>query len=520
MKGCVLAWDLGTSGAKAGLVSESGEVLGTEFEPTRLEVFPDGGAEQSPDDWWRALCLATTRLLRRELVPRASIRAIGVTAQWAGTVVVDEQGKPLHNAIIWMDSRGVRYSREIARGALDGYSPMKLVRWVRLTGGAPVRSGKDPFSHILWLKNVHPKLFERAHKFLEPKDYLIYRLTRRFVATFDSIALHWVTDNRDPSKVCYDSGLLKLAELEREQLPELCRSIDIVGELLPEHREAFGLSRGTVVTGGAPDVHAAAIGAGTTREFDMHLYVGTSSWIACHYPQKKTSLSHNMATLPAAIPGRYLLLNEQETAGACLVHLRDKLFFADDELRSEAAPKDAFAVFDRLAAASPPGSRGLVFLPWLIGERTPVEDSMLRGGFVNYSLVHERKDVIRAVLEGVALNTRWLLRHVEEFLGRNVPELRFIGGGARSELWTRIFADALGRPVLSVRQPLEANLRGAGLIALVALGELDFDSVPERVTVAARHEPDAKNRTLYERRFDEFLALERATRPIFRRLNG
>ena len=520
MKGSVLAWDLGTSGAKAGIVTEDGEVLGTEFEPTRLEILADGGAEQCPDDWWRALSTATARLLRRELMPRSSIRALGVTAQWSGTVAVDARGKPLHNALIWMDSRGERYSREVSRGALEGYSPMKLVRWVRLTGGAPVRSGKDPFSHILWLKNVHPELFERAHKFLEPKDYLIYRLTGRFTATFESIALHWVTDNRDPANVRYDAGLLKLADLERDQLPELCRSVDVVGKLLPEHAESWGLPREIEVAGGAPDVHAAAIGAGTTRDYDAHLYVGTSSWIGCHYPHKKTSLSHNMATLPAALPGRYLLLNEQETAGACLVHLRDKLFFANDELRSGAVPADVFSLFDRLASASPPGSRGLFFLPWLIGERTPVEDSALRGGFINYSLIHERRDVIRSVLEGVALNTRWLIDHVEAFLGRTIPELRFIGGGAQSELWTRIFADVLGRPVLCVRQPLESNLRGAGLIAFAALGELDLDGVPERVAIAARHEPNAENRAVYGRMFDEFLALGRATRPIFRRLNA
>lgn len=518
----VLAWDLGTSGAKAGIVSATGEVLGIEFEATSLSLLPGGGAEQSPDEWWRALCSATERLLGRGLVSRDSIAAVAVTAQWAGTVAVDASGKPLHDAVIWMDSRGARYSRELAGGPvrIEGYSPWKLVRWIRLTGGAPVRSGKDSLSHILFLKHALPQVYERAHKLLEPKDYLTYRLTGRFAASFDSIAAHWVTDNRDANDVRYDRGLLALAGIEREKLPDLLRAVDVLGPIAEEPRARFGLPPGTVVVCGAPDMHSAAIGAGTTRDYDGHLYVGTSSWIACHVPRKKTSVLRNMAALPAAVPGRYLVLNEQETAGACLVHLRDKILFANDELANGGVPEGAFAAFDRAASASPPGSRGLFFLPWLYGERTPVEDSALRGGWVNYSLAHERRDLIRAVLEGVAMNTRWLLQHVEAFVGRPFPELRFIGGGARSELWTQIFADVLDKPVQVTEQPLAANLVGAALIAFAALGELDFEEIPKRVRVAARREPRKETRGVYDAAFEQFLAFHRANRPIFHRLNG
>lgn len=518
----VLAWDLGTSGAKVGLVDAQGSVLGTEFEPTQLFLLPAGGAEQSPDDWWRAFLVATERLLACALVPRATIAAVAVTAQWAGTVPVNREGRALHNALIWMDARGAVQARARARGLLSfkGYAAWELWRWIRLTGGAPGRAGKDPYSHVLWFKHVHPELFEQTHKFLEPKDYLTSRLTGRFAASFDSIALHWVTDNRDPNAIHYDDGLLKLAGLSRDKLPELLGAADVLGELLPELCERFGLARETVVTCGAPDVHSAAVGAGATRDFDGHLYVGTSSWIACHVPHKKTSVFRNMAALPSALPGRYLVVNDQETAGACLVHLRDKLFFPNDALSSGPAPENVFRLFDELAATSPPGSGGLFFLPWLYGERTPVEDSALRGAFVNYSLMHDRKEVIRAVLEGVAMNTRWLLQHVEAFVGREFSGLRFIGGGARSRLWAQIFADVLGRPIHAVSQPQQANLRGAALIAFAALGELRFDELPARVPVAATFEPDPQNRAVYERAFAAFLDWHRATRPVFHRLNG
>jgi xylulokinase len=517
-----LAWDLGTSGAKAALVTLQGEVLASEFEPTRTLLLPDGGAEQDTEAWWSALLAVTDRLLAREVCPRERIAVMGVTAQWSGTVAVDASGKPLMNAVIWMDSRGARHVRELTGGAISvsGYSPLKLLQWVRLTGGAPALSGKDTLSHILYLRHEHPRVYEQTRFFLEPKDYLTYRLTGRVTASFDSITLHWVTDNRDARAVKYDAGLLELAGLERSRLPDLVPATELVGPLLPELAQRFGLSPSVRVAAGAPDLHSAAIGAGTTRDFATHLYVGTSSWIACHVPEKKTDVQHNMAALPAAIPGRYLLMNEQESAGACLTHVRDKLFFPNDDLGSGAPPKDYFKRFDQVAARARPGSNGLLFLPWLYGERTPVEDHALRGGFLNYSLAHERSDVLRAVLEGVAYNTRWLFRHVEEFAGRRIEELRFIGGGAESPLWTQIFADVLDRPLLRVKDPMMSNLRGAALIAFVAQKELSFDDVERRVAVTERVLPRPENRAVYDRLFSEFMAFHASARPIFERLNA
>jgi xylulokinase len=226
-----------------------------------------------------------------------------------------------------------------------------------------------------------------------------------------------------------------------------------------------------------------------------------------------------MAALPAAIPGRYLLLNEQDTAGACLEQLRDRLFYGDAALGQGPPPPDVFERFDRRALDSPPGSRKLLFLPWLYGERTPVEDARLRGGFVNYSLEHGPSDVIRAVLEGVAFNARWLLTHVERFFGRELTELRFVGGGAQSQLWSQILADVLERPMLRLHQPLATNLRGAAFIGFVTLGELDFADVPRRVRVAERIEPRPANFAIYRELYAAFGDFYAKTRGIVGRLN-
>jgi xylulokinase len=518
----VLAIDLGTSGAKVGLVGDDGDVVASEFEATSQILLPGGGAEQRPDEWWQAVLHAADRLLARQLVPRDHIFALAVSAQWSGTVPVDRQGRALGNAITWMDARGARHVRQLTGGLVSvmGYAPGKALRWIRRTGGAPTHSGKDSLAHILLIKNEQPALYEQTHNFLEPKDYLNARLTGRLMATYDSIALHWVTDNRDPAAIKYDPGLLRLCGIAREKLPELGAATDVLGPLLPALCTRWGLGKDVVVAGGSPDVHAAAIGAGTTRNFVPHLYVGTSSWLTCHTPRKHTDILHNMAALPAALPGRYLLLNEQETAGACLSQLRDQVFYADDALGTGSAPADCYRRFDQAAAQAPAGCRKLVFLPWLYGERSPVEDPHLRGAFFNYALGTTRGEMIRAVLEGVACNSRWLLRHVEAVCGGPTPELRFIGGGARSDLWCQIFADVLDRPIARVAQPLEANLRGAGLLGFLALGQLRADDLHQVVKTAQHFSPRRENRGVYDDLFATFLHLHRTTRGTFARLNG
>jgi xylulokinase len=514
--GHVLAIDLGTSALKVALVSTAGQVVASEQETHQVRLLPGGGAEQDPRHWWDLITRASSRLMAREAVPAGSVVAVACTAQWSGTVPVDEHGRPIRDAIIWMDSRGAPYVRRITGGAVkvQGYGLVKLARWLHATAGIPAQSGKDPIAHILWLKNQEPETYRRAHVFLEPKDWLNARLTGRLAASFDSIALHWVTDNRHPDRVRYDPALLRLAGIEPSRLPELLAATDILGPLSPEPADALGVPAGLPVVVGTPDLQSAAIGSGATRDYQAHLYVGTSSWLTCHVPFKKTSLRHNMASLPSPVPGRYFIADEQETAGAALTFLRDRVLFGDD------APAGAYREFDTMASRSPPGSGGVIFTPWLYGERTPVEDRFVRGGFHNLSLSAGRDDLVRAVFEGVALNTRWLLGAVERFTRRRLEPIRFIGGGARSDVWCQIFADVLSRPIEQVADPVNANARGAGLLAAIALGELTFDQVPDRVQVARSYKPDPTSKGLYDQLFREFTGFYRRNRKAYARLNS
>jgi xylulokinase len=512
----VLAIDLGTSALKVALVSVTGEVVAAEEAAHRAELLPGGGAEQDPEGWWALISQVSSRLMARGTVAAGEVAAVCCTAQWSGTVPVDGDGRPVRNAIIWMDSRGAPYARRITGGPVRvrGYGPDKLARWIRKTGGIPSHSGKDSLAHILWLKHAEPESYRAASLFLEPKDWLNLLLTGRAAASFDSIALHWVTDNRDPARIRYDQALLRRAGVPQEKLPPLRAATDVLGPLLAGPAAALGVPAGLPVVTGTPDLHSAAIGSGATRDFQAHLYVGTSSWLTCHVPFKRTDMLRNIASLPSAIPGRYFVADEQETAGAALTFLRDRVLFDGDP------PPGAYRAFDQMAASAPAGSGGVIFTPWLYGERTPVEDHLLRGGFHNLSLSTTRDDLVRAVYEGVALNTRWLLSAVERFTKRRLGPIRFIGGGARSGVWCQIFADVLGREIEQVADPVNAGARGVGMLAAVALGELTFDEIPGRVSVTASYRPDPGTAGLYGMLYDEFVGLYKRNHKAHARLNG
>jgi xylulokinase len=507
----VLAIDLGTGGPKAALVTIDGHIAADEFEPTPMSVLPGGGAEQDPDAWWAAITAAVRRLIDGAGVAPTDIVAVSVTSQWSGTVAVDAEGQHLYPAVIWMDSRGAPYVGDLVRGRVNvsGYEPRRLHHWITRTGGAPSHSGKDPIGHILWLREERPDVYAAAHAFLEPCDYLNARISGRQAASFDSIIAHWLTDNRDLTDIHYDAQLLAWCGLTEAQLPELVPSASVIGEVLPAVAAEWGLAPGTKVVTATGDVHSAVVGSGALDNLQGHLYMGTSSWLSCHLPDKRTDLMHNQAALPSAIPGRYFLANEHEVGGGALLWLRDQAQMVRD--LDEA---------NELAASSPTGSNGVIFTPWLNGERTPVDDHTIRGGWTNLSLGTNRADLVRSVFEGVAFNSKWLLDCVESFIKQPLDGFNFIGGGARSDLWCQMHADVCDRAVRRVAEPQHANARGAAFVAWLALGRRNLDDLNRAVHIEAEFQPDPDARSIYAPMFKEFLKLYKAHKPIHARLNS
>ena len=447
--------------------------------------------------------------------------AVCCSTQGEGTIPVDRQGQALCNCILWMDMRGAPFLRKQLGGwiNLEGADLFKVLRLIRLTGGMPSMTGKDPAGHMLFIRDTEPQVYERTYKFLNVLDYMNLRLTGRFVASSDSIVTSWVTDNRNPDALRYDRGLIEMLGIDAEKLPEIVPCCSEIGNLKAQVASDLGLPARVRVFAGAIDNTAAAIGAGAVQDYLPHLYIGTSSWIAAHVPFKKTAPLTGLASIPCAVPGRYLLTALQATAGGNLTFLRDNILYHKDELMQEQTVPDIFKVLDHIAARSPAGSNGVLYTPWIWGERAPVNDVHLRAGLYNLSLHNTRADVLRAFLEGVAYNTRWLLKPVEKFLGRPVETLHLVGGGATSDLWCQILADVLNVSVKQVQDPVQANVRGAAWIAAVGLGEISFDDIPSLVKFRHSYRPNPDHRAIYDENFEVFLQIYRKMKPVYRRMN-
>lgn len=516
----VLAVDLGTSGCKCALVALDGTVHAWAFRPVTLHV-QGAQAEQSPDDWWEAFVQGAQEVLAAEDGMRERVVAVCCSTQTEGTVCVDAQGRAIGRALTWLDARGAAAIARRVRGAvlnIEGYAPLKLWRWLRLTGGAPSLSGRDSAGHMAYLRDEDPARYERTYKFLNVLDYLNLRLSGRFCATQDSAVTSWITDNRDPHRVRYDAGLIRLLGLDADKLPEIVHSTDVLGPLLPEVSQALGLGSRTMVVAGAVDTSAVAVGAAVS-DFETHLYLGTSSWLGAHVPFMKTDVRHKIGAIPSAVDGRYLAMALQSTAGANLSFLRDRILYHPDELASDEEHPAVYEVLNRIAARVPPGARGLIYTPWLLGERTPVDDPRLRAGLLNMSLEHTREDIFRAFLEGVALNTRWMLEPFARLIGRDAGVITAVGGGAQSDVWCQIMADVTGQPVRQLESPIQTNAIGATFIAGVGLGALSFDDLAHLRRTRALYVPSIALRRLYGDQFETFKEVRTRLAPLYHRIN-
>ncbi len=518
----VLAIDLGTGGPKTALVSMRGVVAGHELIPVETRHLPDGGVVQDPREWWAAITSSARRLLGSGIVPAADVVAVACTGQWGSTIPVDEGGELAGDCVLWMDNRGEPYSAKVVGGPLQvgGYAPLKAWRWIRKSGGAPSPLGNDPTGHILYLRHEQPDVYARTAFFLEPVDYLNLKFTGRIAGTPASMVISWLTDNRDLTSARYDPELLKLSTLDPARLPPLQPASSVIGTVLPEVARDLGLPDGVQVVAGTPDLHSAAIGSGAIADYEPHMAISTTAWLSCHVPFKRTDATRQIATIPSVMPGRYLLANNHETAGVCLQWLRDNVIVQDDGLLAGATATDGYRAYDALAASVPAGAGGAIFPPWLAGERCPVDDRNVRAAFYNLSLRTTRAHMVRAVFEGVAFNARWMLEAVEKFVRRPLSAIRFIGGGAASDVWCQIHADVLDRPVHRVAEPLLANVRGAALFAGLVLGDLQPSQISALARIDATFEPDPATRAVYDELYREYPGLYHRQRKMYARLNG
>ena len=518
----VLAIDLGSGGHKVALVADNGDVTASTQGNITTLLLPHGGAEQDPDEWWNGTMEGARKVIKEANVAPEDIVAIGCDSQWSLAVPVDEHGNHLMNAVHWLDTRGGKYNRRIVSGfpGIRGYGLFKLMKWVKLTGMVPTLSGVDSLGHVLFIKNERPDIYRKTCKFLEPMDYLTARLTGRITATQKTMVPFGIVDNRKWGSVQYSDALLAMAGVDKEKFPALLQNDGVVGTLKPSVAKELGLHPSTKVVAGIGDSNASLIGSGAVRDFETIIYIGTSMYMTCHLPFKKTDLAHVMTTLPAPFKDRYYLLGEQGAGGRCVEFFLKQFIYPDDAFKTGVKPEDAYERFNTMATRAPAGSNGVIFLPWLNGSIVPDEQPHARAGFMNISLQTTRAHLSRAVMEGLAFNNRWTREPAEKLMGRKMESIRFSGGGALSDLWAQIHADILGLPVHQVEDPVNTTVRGTALLVLRALGYCSLEDIHGLVKIKKVFEPDGSKQEIYDRMYTQYRELFKRNMPVFAALNG
>jgi len=518
----VLALDLGSSGLKAAIVSEMGDVVARTFIPYGFIILPNGGVEQDASNWWDIALKASKQIIAESSVAAEQIVGICCDSQYSLIIPVNEHAEPLMNAISYLDTRGSKYNLQMMAGfpKIVGRGLRKLLTFVRLNGLAPSRSGIDSLAHMLVIKNEQPDIYQKTHKFLEPADYLTSRFTGRISASQHTVSLMMLASNRKWGEQKYCDPLLRLSGLDHDKLPELLPNDGIVGTIDASIAKELGLSPKTQVVCGMYDGQAAIAGAGIVDIKKGLILVSTTLSLNGLVNSKKTDIFNSVASIPSCFPDKYMMLCEQGLGGKCLEYHLNNVVCHDDELTFGEIPEDAFERLNAMAAKAPAGSGNALFLPWLKGAIAPSENKNARGGFFNLSLESNRHHLTRAVMEGVAFNSRAALNTVEKFMGCQFKSLRIAGGGALSDVWAQAYADIFKIPIVQMEDPVQVTCRGAALICLARMGYISQDEIPDRVKVRKTFEPNKANFAMYDKLFDQFKLILKTNRKIFNSLNG
>ncbi|HEY4235243.1 MAG TPA: xylulokinase [Lacipirellulaceae bacterium] len=501
-----LGIDIGTSGTKTLAINAKGKILAQATATYPCHHPKPLWSEQDPDDWWDATVKTVRAAVKQAKLKPADVKAIGLSGQMHGSVFLDKKNRVIRRALLWNDQRTAAECEEIEKRAGGRRELIKMVANPALTGFTAPK--------ILWLRNKEPKNFAKLAKVLLPKDDIRRRLTGEYATEVSDASGMLLLDvvKREWSK-----PLLSKLELDPSLFGKCYESEEVTGKLTKETAKLLGLTTDCAVVGGAGDCAAGAIGNGIVRKGVLSTSIGTSGVVFVHSDAPQVDPEGRLHTFCHAVHGKWHMMGVTLAAGGSLQWFRNALC----ETVAAVAKKNKIDVYDVLteeAAVAPPGADGLLFLPYLAGERTPHADPFARGAFVGLTMMHTRGHLVRAILEGVTYSLRDCLAIIEE-QGVAVKQIRASGGGAKSGFWRQMQADVFGKTLVTMAAD-EGPGYGVALLAAVGAGE--FKDVPEAceatVKTTGQTKPVVATRKAYDKGFPVYQQLYKSLRADFKRL--
>lgn len=451
----LLGIDIGTSGTKTVLFDEMGNTIASALEEYPLYQPNIGWAEQDPEDWWQATAASIHRVLAVSGVKSTDVSGIGLSGQMHGLVMLDGDNKVLRRSIIWCDQRSTAECDQIT-------SLIGAERLIEITAN-PALTGFTA-SKIMWVKNNEPDVFEKAKKILLPKDYVRYRLTGEFATEVSDVSGMQLMDI---SGRCWSAEILSKLGIERSQLADLYESQEVSGKVSNTAAAQTGLREGTPVVGGGGDQAAGAVGNGIVKPGVVSSTIGTSGVVFAYLDKISIDPKGRVHTFCHAVPDTWHVMGVTQGAGLSLKWFRDN-FCKEEKSTAELMGVDPYVLMDQEADKVKAGSNGLLYLPYMMGERTPHLDPFAKGVFFGLSAKHDKRDMIRAVMEGVVYSLRDCLEIISG-MGVNVSEIRASGGGGKSKLWKQMQADVFGTGITTINSG-EGPALGVALLAGVGTG--------------------------------------------------
>jgi xylulokinase len=483
--GYILAHDLGTTGNKSTLCSTGGQIAASCFSPYETRYLRPNWAEQDPADWVRAVCSATRDLLAKTNIQPGEIAVISLSGHMQGATLVDRDGTPLRPSILWADQRASIQANAIANtiGADETY---------RLTGSRV--SPAYTAAKLMWVRDNQPEVFARLFKVLQCKDYIAHFLTGEFATDYSDASL---TQLLDLEKRTWAWDMLSALGISASLMPDLHPSSAVIGPATRAAADATGLKQGTPVVIGGGDGSCATVGACSIQEGDIYNYIGSSSWMAMTTAQPVLDAEQRTFNMMHLDPNLYVAVGSMQAAGGAYTWL-------EEQLRAPGEIEPDYASLDQAAASCPPGGNGLLFLPYLLGERSPYWNPAARGAFIGLTMPDGRAEMARAVLEGVGLNLRIILETLQSKRVQ-VDEMRLIGGGSKSAVWRQILANIYELPITVLDLPYAATALGAAIAGGVGVGIYPDYSVAQKLAPATEYtQPQPQTYPLYRELYGLF----------------